>query len=214
MTATEKHNRPDIDPIWKSIRQRDRMNLINRTLFEPLSDDRLQFPFLNEIRCIDLKKGCVLREKDGQWLETDDPLLSLAAGIYLQNIDAIYPLGQDIVGVKDLKEGHFFVGPHELRVHSICQTYGRDLTGFKRAAEFLKGTPLDMADAAYRFLPFPRVPLYYLLWLGDDEFGPRVDVLFDRSIEKTFPADAIWGLVSRVSAAFMDKKSDLTDGLK
>ena len=38
-----------------------------------------------------------------------------------------------------------------------------------------------------------------LLWQGDDEFKPRMSVLFDRSIEKTLAADAIWGLVSLVS---------------
>jgi hypothetical protein len=48
-----------------------------------------------------------------------------------------------------------------------------------------------------------RIPLYYLLWEGDDEFKPRVNVLFDRSIEAVFAADGIWGLVNRVSSAFL-----------
>jgi hypothetical protein len=62
---------------------------------------------------------------------------------------------------------------------------------------------MDMADAAYRLLPFPRIPVYYLFWNGDDEFDPRISVLFDRSIEELFSADAIWGLVSRVSTALL-----------
>ena len=37
-------------------------------------------------------------------------------------------------------------------------------SGFSQAAEYLEGEPRDMADRAYRMLPFPRVPLYYLLW--------------------------------------------------
>jgi hypothetical protein len=60
-----------------------------------------------------------------------------------------------------------------------------------------------MADAAYELLPFPRVPLYYLFWRGDAEFEPRISVLFDRSIETVFSADAIWGLVGRVSTALL-----------
>ncbi len=62
---------------------------------------------------------------------------------------------------------------------------------------------MDMADAAYRLLPFPRVSLYYLLWQGDAEFEPRMSVLFDRTIEAVFSADAIWGLVGRVSTALL-----------
>jgi hypothetical protein len=60
-----------------------------------------------------------------------------------------------------------------------------------------------MADTAYQLLPFPRVPLYYLFWQGDVEFAPRISVLFDRSIEAVFSADAIWGLVNRVSTALI-----------
>ena len=33
----------------------------------------------------------------------------------LINVKDVYPLGRDIVGPKDLKEGHFFQGPHELK---------------------------------------------------------------------------------------------------
>ncbi len=44
----------------------------------------------------------------------------------------------------------------------------------------------------------------YLLWEGDDEFAPRLSVLFDRSIENILAADAIWGIVTRVSKALAD----------
>ncbi len=39
---------------------------------------------------------------------------------------------------------------------------------------------------------------------GDDEFESGMTVLFDRSIEKIFAADAIWALVNRVSAALLE----------
>ena len=41
--------------------------------------------------------------------------------------------------------------------------------------------------------------IQHMLWQGDDEFKPRMSVLFDSSIQKTLAADAIWGLVSLVS---------------
>jgi len=52
-------------------------------------------------------------------------------------------------------------------------------------------------------LPFPRIPLYYLLWQGDEEFKPQVTVLLDRSIEKVLAADAIWAFINRVTTALL-----------
>ena len=202
--ASNGSHLPVADQYWESLQKRDRMDLVNVTFFDPLDEDRLQFRFLNKKRCVDFSKRCLLERVGNHWAVSDDPLLTLATVVYLNNIRAVYPMGQDIVGVKDLKEGHFFVGPHELQVDSIPDRYGHNPESFKRAAEALGGNPLDMADVACRMLPFPRVPLYYLLWRGDEEFAPAVKVLFDRSIENTFPADAIWGLVSRVTMAFLE----------
>ena len=103
---------------------------------------------------------------------------------------------------KILKKLIFSKG-HALKVGSLIKRYGHDIYGFREAAEYLEGEFLDMADAAYKLLPFPRIPLYYLLWEGDEEFKPRINVLFDRSIENIFAADAIWGLVTRVSSALL-----------
>jgi hypothetical protein len=71
-----------------------------------------------------------------------------------------------------------------LRVDGVLRRFGWDLGGFRRAAESLGGESQSLADAAFRIPALPKVPLYYLLWEGDDEFEPRVSVLFDRSIEQ------------------------------
>lgn len=51
------------------------------------------------------------------------------------------------------------------------------------AAEALGGTREAYGDISYRLYPFPRNPLYYLLWEGDDDFPPSLTVCFDRSIK-------------------------------
>jgi hypothetical protein len=197
------HLRTD-EAYWNLLAARDLNQICNLTFFEPLGDRRLKFRFLNEDVGLDLAERCLLRWQPDHWGKSPDPLLELVTVIYLSKVSAIYPLGQDMVGIKDLKEGHFFAGPHELRLDPLLQRYGEDLAGFKRAAEALGGRRMDMADAAYRLLPYPRLPLYYLIWQGDDEFKPRVQVLFDRSIEQVLAADAIWGLVNRVTLALLD----------
>jgi hypothetical protein len=200
---------PDKTPVnvpghfWENLQKRDINTLCNLTLFSAASAHQMVFTFLNENVMVDFNERCLKREKSLGWEKTTDPLLELLTLVYLNKVKILHPLGREIVGVKDLKEAHFFQGPHALQIEPLLQRYGQDIKGFKEAAEYLAGHPMDMADAAYRLLPFPRMPVYYLFWKGDDEFGPRISVLFDRSIEELFSADAIWGLVSRVSTALL-----------
>jgi hypothetical protein len=133
----------------------------------------------------------------------DDPLMELVTLLYLNHVKGLHPIGKDIVAPQDLKEAHYFKGRHALRLDPLLERYGHDLHGFRQAAEHLRGEPMDMADAAYRLLPFPRMPVYYLLWEGDEEFEPRISVLFDRSIEEAFLASGIWALVSLTSTALL-----------
>ena len=188
---------------WNRLQQADLFQVCARTQFAPTDEGGLLFRFLNEEVMVDVAGCCLRRLESGRWKRTDDPLLELATVLYLINVKDVYPLGRDIVGPKDLKEGHFFQGPHELKTAPLVERFGADVQGFHRAAEVLCGERVDMADAAYRLKPFPRVNLYYLLWEGDDEFPARMSVLFERSIEETLAADAIWGLVSRVSTALL-----------
>lgn len=200
---------PDRSPVdvpthfWDDLQKKDLNTLCNHTLFNLISPRQMVFQFLNEDVLVDVNARCLKRNKDHGWESTPDPLLELVTVVYLNNVKMLYPLGKEIVGVKDLKEAHFFQGPHALQIEPLLKRYGRDMQGFKEAAEYLEGHPVDMADAAYRLLPFPRVPVYYLFWQGDAEFDTRISVLFDRSIEAVFSADAIWGLVSRVSIALL-----------
>jgi hypothetical protein len=200
---------PDKSPVdvpvhfWDDLQKKDLNTLCNLTLFSRVSPGQMGFQFLNEDVLVDFNARCLKRIKGQEWESTQDPLLELVTVVYLNSVKMLYPLDKEIVGVKDLKEAHFFQGPHALQIKPVLKRYGRDMQGFKKAAKYLEGHPVDMADAAYRLLPFPRVPVYYLFWQGDAEFDPRISVLFDRSIEEIFSADAIWGLVSRVSTALL-----------
>ena len=191
------------DDYWSELQQKDITSLCNLTLFTPRSSDQILFHFLQEDILLDLENRCLMRLIDNHWQQTDDPLLELVTVMYLINVTEIYPIGRDIVGVKDLKEGHFFRGPHVLKTDPLVERYGHDLKGFREAAEFLGGEARDMADAAYKLQPYPRVALYFLLWQGDKEFPAQVTVLFDRSIENVLAADAIWALVNRVVTALL-----------
>ncbi|MFO7687168.1 MAG: DUF3786 domain-containing protein [Desulfobacterales bacterium] len=204
---------PDYDPdgshlkvaehYWQRLESLDPLLLAARTQFQPAPDGSLVFRFLDRDVMVDPKARRLRLQKGGRWEALDDPLLELSVVLYLINVRDLYPLGREIVGPNDLKEGHFFRGPHEFRISPLVDRFGKDPAGFRRTAAALGGEPVDMADAAFRLKPFPRVHLYYLLWEGDEEFPPRIRILFERSIENVLAADAIWALVNRVSAALL-----------
>jgi len=176
----------------------DSENLCEHSLATPKLPEGLLIRFLKDDVLIDMENRCLWRLSPDQREKIDHPLLELVILVYLLNV-APDLISREMVSANDLKDAHFFQGPHVLKVAPLLERYGRDLDGFKKASENLGGELLDMADAAYRFSALPKIPLYYLLWEGDDEFQPHLSILFDRSIERHLSADAIWGLVNLVS---------------
>lgn len=200
------HNRTPVsipEAYWDQLGQREVTALCNWTLTQPHPEGGLQFHCLHQEIWVDIGRRCLKRLERGFWEPLDDPLLELVTLLYFNGLTAIVPLGKDLIGSKDLKEAHYFTGEHALPLAPVLERYSHDLPGFRTAAEYLDGRPLDMADAAYRLLPFPRVPLCYLLWKGDEEFSPKLTVLFDRSIEQVLSASAIWALVKVVNTALL-----------
>jgi hypothetical protein len=190
--------------LWQDLAKRSLETLANFTLARPLPEGRLQFRFLNQEICVDIPHHRLLLVGNEQTIPLEDPLLELVTLVYLNQVSEIFPMDRDIVGLQDLKESHFFVGPHELRTAKVLDRYGRDPEGFRQAVTALDGRLVEMADVAGRLLPFPRIPLYFLMWFADEEFPADLKVLFDRSIERVLPADAIWALINRVARALVD----------
>jgi hypothetical protein len=187
---------------WEDLEKRDLATLCEHTLSTAISSEDLLVPVLGKEILVKRKNHSLIRKKRGEWEPVSYPLLELLILVYL-NSAGPQLLSRELVSAQELKTRHFFQGPHELNLARVLRRFGLDLKGFREAAEFLGGEGQSLADAAYRIPVFPKVPLYYLLWKGDEEFEPRISVLFDGSIESHLSADAIWGLVALVSDALL-----------
>ena len=186
------------EQFWDDLKVKDINRLCTRALARQHGPDQLALSFLNRDILVDISHKSIREMWHGKWREVDVQLLRLLVLVYLLNVtDA--SLTREKISVRDLKDAQFFQGPHTLKTKPLLDVFGRNHAGFIHAAERIGGSTIDMADAAFRFLPFPKIPLYYLLWDGDDEFAADLNILFDRSIEQHFNADAIWGLVNLVS---------------
>jgi hypothetical protein len=198
-TMTSKRDLIKVPPeYWDDLKKMDSEDLCGRSLAIPHLPEGFLIRFLKDDVLIDMENRCFWRLSPDQREKIEHPLLELVILVYLLNV-APDLLNGEMVSTNDLKDAHFFQGPHVLKVAPLLERYGKDVDGFKKASENLGGELLDMADAAFRFSPLPKIPLYYLLWEGDDEFQPHLSILFDRSIESHLSADAIWGLVNLVS---------------
>ena len=183
---------------WEDLKHRDIDELCRKALAKPATQSGVRIKCFNEEVLIDIDHRCLKQRVGKSYVALDAPLLELLLLVYLLNVVEI-DLSHQLVGIAELSCRHFFQGPHEINTSQMSAIFGESLPLFITAAQRLGGTPISMADAAFRLSPLPRIPLHYLLWTADDEFKPSVNILYDRTIENHFSADAIWGLSNFVS---------------
>ena len=81
----------------------------------------------------------------------------------------------------------------------LASFFGNDLERFKATCSRMGGSPEDMGDASFSFLPLPRVPMTIVYWLGDEEFPPSAQFLFDSAVSHYLAIGALTPLAARLS---------------
>jgi len=105
------------------------------------------------------------------------------------------PLTGRLVRPSDLNGGDlFFRGSHTLPLESLSGRYGQDSGTFLRKGSEFGGEPGDYGDASVRLFSLPRIPVTIVLWLEDEEFPARADLMFDSSAGLQLPIDVLWSL--------------------
>jgi hypothetical protein len=129
--------------------------------------------------------------------------------VYLIKAKDIKPTHTWVSG-KDLKGGFtFFQGPHSLQVRELEDLYGKNPDAFLNAGKKLGGNKILYGDKGVALEVFPKVPLVYILWKGNEEFPPKIGVLFDSTIQFHFPLDIIWCMVAETSRRLIEVASSI-----
>ncbi len=188
---------------WNKLSGRDSLTVCNMTMVEPANDMNCErsftFNHLNKKIVVDPCNRC-LNIRDGEsFFKIEDPLLELLTVLYLTTIEKFRLFRKELTTVSGLKQNMYFEGTYALKTDNVRERFENDMQGFIDSAIFIGGEKLDMADIAFKFTPFPRVPVYYLLWGKNSEFDGRISILFERSIENYFTASAIWALVNLIN---------------
>jgi hypothetical protein len=193
----------EVDPLlWDQLREADPDRICKNAAvrYDPNSAAYI-IPFLDtELLCYPERR--TIESPDSSFHRLDFELYLIVLH-YLLEASPKAPTGKWISG-KDIPSGEtFFKGPHSFPVDPIIELFTRRPDLFQSTSKELGGEKVEMGDIAFRFPVFPKVPLLFVLWEGDEEFGPAMNILFDETINIHLQTlDTIWAMVNIVCRSF------------
>lgn len=100
------------------------------------------------------------------------------------------PLTGKKISFKEVPGGEIYIGPFNKRaLFPFIGMFGENAEAFKRVAEKLGATAEKMGDLSFSIPVLSKVPVTFVLWLGDDEFPANGTVLFDSSAISYLPTE-------------------------
>ncbi len=154
-------------------------------------------PFLNETYKIAPRSRTIAMSspQDGFIPSAELQVIVITYLLHAQQL----PLGGKLVTPVDLKGGKsFFQGAHRLPLEPLIKRFGNDLGGFRSRGLSLGAKEVRFGDVGLCFPALPRVPVTMVLWGEDEEFPARLSCLFDVTVDRHLPLDAIYGLVTEI----------------
>jgi hypothetical protein len=134
-------------------------------------------------------------------LEGTEPCAADLQGLllyYLCRADGATPAGRWIA-YRELPEGWLYHQAFQgYTGHVLAKELGNDLARFAAAALAAGGQEIALGDFACAFQALPRIQLAVVYWLGDDEFAPQAQVLFDAAAGHYLTSDGLAGLGSQL----------------
>lgn len=122
-----------------------------------------------------------------------DDEIQLDVGIlilhYLNSAEGV-PVQDQLISFQELPSGQLYINPfHGRAIQPLIKIFGDQPDKFIKAGLALGGEKGDKGDASIRLNLFPRVPILYVIWLGDDEFPASGNILFDASAASYLPTE-------------------------
>ena len=102
------------------------------------------------------------------------------------------PLSQKWISVKEIPDSRLYLTNFEKRaVTPLLGRFGNNPEKIWEPARKLGGRKADVGDVAFTLPVFPRVPITLQFWKADEEFPPRINILFDKTIIHYLPTEDI-----------------------
>jgi len=158
-------------------------------------NDRLRLRALGKNLNVSMPDFSVLDADSGKPIKSGDQLLVLH---YLL-CEAPVVLAGTLISFRGYPEGQFYWQPFQARtVNPLLGRIGNDLDLLREHLNRFDWEPVDIGDFGARIHIIGPLELTLSYHLGDDEFPPSADVLFDACITKIFVAEDAAVLASRI----------------
>jgi len=126
--------------------------------------------------------------------------LSAASGVALSGA---------MVGFDQLSGARFYGKPFRGRVEiPLVRAFAPRPAQLVQTAQRLGGSPAAYGDCSVLLRPFPRVPMAFILWQGDDEVPSNGKVLWDSTAEEYLCAEDLTVLGETVVRRFLSVARD------
>ena len=110
---------------------------------------------------------------------------------YLANANTDTLTGS-LITYRQIKSGSVYFPTFEKRsILPFTNFFAENSDSLLEVANHIDAEKYDSGDMAIKIMAFPSVPLYFVLWKGDDEFPASGNILFDETIEKKLSAEDI-----------------------
>ncbi len=109
------------------------------------------------------------------------------------------PTGR-LITFRELPEGKVYSPTFSRRtIKPLLDNFGKDPHRLVEISQRLGGHKSDYGDAAVTIDAFSRVPITIVLWLGDDEFAPQGNMVFDANISDYLSTEDITVLCETIT---------------
>ncbi len=144
------------------------------------------FDFFGKPVIVTYPEGIVFSEKR----EAISEFQQLMLFYYFLTADGVEPTGK-FISFADLVDGRIYAAAYQgYTGHELVQCFGENIEAIKSACTGQMGSPIQLADAAFNFLVFPKITIQLVYWLGDDDFPSSCQILFDACARHYLPIDA------------------------
>lgn len=110
------------------------------------------------------------------------------------------PLAKRTVTFREIPDGNnYFAVFRKRAIKPVLDFFGDKPQALVANAEKMGGRKADYGDGAATFDAFPMVPVTFVLWRGDEEFGAEGSILFDASVSDYLSSYAITELCEGIA---------------
>jgi hypothetical protein len=176
---------PESFDLWSWPKTKDKVRTLPGRLGFPEGDTLQLLGFE-----VSLSDGSVFDNIKNQRLEVAPDFLLFLLAFYSSAKEV--PLTGQLISYRKIPGGRAYDPVFQGRaVGPIARKLGDKPDEFTRAAKALGGTPFAQGDVSYVIPTLPYTPLTYILWLGDEEFPARAQILMDGTMENYLDAEAL-----------------------